>query len=91
MVDKPAVITARAPVPTAALATQTQARPSKTQLGKRPQYGRKHGDTYIPSNTYISDYSTQFSMPELGDLYEWFNEARPSNPRLSSQVVPPSP
>ena len=94
MVDKPAAFSAGAPVPipipTPVLATQVQGRPSKTRLGKRPQHARTQGDTYMPTDTYIPDYSTQFSIPEYGDPFDWANEVRPSNPRPSSQVAPPS-
>jgi hypothetical protein len=92
-IDKPAAVMTGAPVLTPAPAFQAQPRPSKTQLGKRPQHGRKHGatfDTYIPADTYIPDYSTYSLMPDLGGPEGWSNEAGPSNPRPSSQVDHPA-
>ena len=89
-VDKPAPLLTGAPVPTPVLSTQVQGRPSKTQLGKRPQRTKTHGDTYIPTDTYMPDYSSHLTIPEYGDSWDWSNEARPSNPRSSSQAAPPS-
>src|ERR1700678_804902 len=89
-VDKPAPLLTGAAVPTPVLSTQVQGRPSKTQLSKRPQRTKTHGDTYIPTDTYMPDYSLHFTIPEYGDSWDWSNEARPSNPRLSSQAAPPS-
>jgi hypothetical protein len=94
-VDKPAAVTFKPLAPTQAPATQSQVRPSRTQLGKRPQHGRQQhqqqqcdtyipADTYIPTDTYIPDYGRQQTLQEFDNMNMWVD-----NPRASSQPVPP--
>jgi hypothetical protein len=86
-IEKPAVaatIGAPAPVPASVPATATQARPSKVQLGKRPQHNKRQWDSYIP------DYSSHFAPPNPADPTEWYDVVRPSSSRPPNQAVPPT-
>jgi hypothetical protein len=81
-VVKPAVpVTAKAPA--SVPATATQLRPSKVQLGKRPQHNKRQYDTYIP------DYSSQYTPSDPFDT-GWYDVVGPSNPRPSNQAIPPT-
>jgi hypothetical protein len=85
MVDKPAAVTVRPPAQVQAPTTQAQARPSKTQLGKRPQRSKyQQCDTYMPTDTYIPDYSRHYTIPELDERDSWID-----NPRALIPPVPP--
>jgi hypothetical protein len=81
-VDKPAAALLNPPAP-----AQARTQPSKTQLGKRPQYGRQRPcdtymptDSYIPTDSYVPDYGRG-----LADMNMWID-----NPRASRQPSPPS-
>jgi len=79
-IEKPAaVLTPKVPAPAPAV-TAIQARPSKVQLGKRPQHNNRHYDTYIP------DYSSHPTSTCFDDAAGWHKDISPSSTRPLHQV-----